>query len=240
MKRRRRRRRLTFTAAAALCFLLLAAVKLSPLAARQYPLLAADTAPVQTEQMVQAADTADGWALVLVNAQHGLPDDFSVELTLLSNGESVDSRMYPALQQMFDDMRAQGVYPTVNEGFRTREDQQAILDDKIAVYLAQGYSYDAARELALDYVAVPGTSEHELGLAVDVTADKTLCTNDTVYAWLAENAYRYGFILRYPADKESVTGIAYEPWHYRYVGTQAAQSIYEQGLCLEEYLGTTA
>ncbi len=85
-----------------------------------------------------------------------------------------------------------------------------------------------------------GTSEHELGLAVDVTADKTLCTNDTVYAWLAENAYRYGFILRYPADKESVTGIACEPWHYRYVGTQAAQTIYEQGLCLEEYLRTTA
>lgn len=221
------KRGVRFLTCTVLCLVLLAAVR-SGWRFRQ---------PQETENLFSFfQNSPQEWNLVLVNAQNPLPDSFSIELTQLSNGESVDSRMYPALQKMFDDMRAQGIYPTVNEGYRTREEQQSVLDDKIAAYEAEGYSEEDARDMALDYVALPGTSEHELGLAVDIIADKSRSSNETVYSWLEQNAYLYGFILRYPAVKESVTGISYEPWHYRYVGEEAAKEMYESGLCLEEYL----
>ena len=91
--------------------------------------------------------------------------------------------------------------------------------------------------MAGQWVAIPGTSEHELGLAVDINADKEQSSNEEVYNWLAENAWRYGFILRYPQGKEDITGIDYEPWHYRYVGKEVAKEIYEAGITLEEYVG---
>lgn len=178
--------------------------------------------------------------LTLVNSTHPLPEGFSVELTLLSNGKYVASEIYPDLQKMFDDMRAQGVYPVVGEGYRTREEQQQMLDDKIYAYENEGYSYNDAVNMAEKLVALPGTSEHELGLAVDINADETLCGNWDVYQWLAENAYKYGFILRYPDGKADITGIDYEPWHYRWVGAEASAEIYSQRLSLEEYLGAAS
>lgn len=182
----------------------------------------------------QKADTPE---LTLVNADHAVPRGWNVELTTLSNGEQVASMIYPDLQEMFDDMRAQGIYPFVRAGYRSRETQEQVLEDRIASYQSEGYSKSRARELALETVAEPGTSEHELGLAVDINADDDRSTGDEVYAWLAENAYKYGFIQRYPEDKTEITGIDHEPWHYRYVGKSAAGEIYNSGECLEEYLG---
>ena len=92
-----------------------------------------------------------------------------------------------------------------------------------------------AQQMALDYVAVPGTSEHELGIAADINSQDGN-TDWNVYAWLKDNAHNYGFILRYPEGKEDITGIDYEPWHYRYVGEEAAREIYERQITLEEYL----
>ncbi len=89
--------------------------------------------------------------------------------------------------------------------------------------------------LAEKWLAIPGTSEHQLGIAVDINADKEKSSNEEVYEWLAENAYKYGFILRYPQSKEDITGTAYEPWHYRYVGEEAAEEIFNRQICLEEY-----
>lgn len=175
------------------------------------------------------------WNLIVVNQWNELPEDYSVELTELSNGQKVDSRIYPYLQEMFDAARAEGIYPVVGEGYRTAEEQQEILDDKIQTYINQGYSPLRAERTAKEWVALPGTSEHQLGIAVDINADKSMCSNEEVYVWLAENAYKYGFILRYPPGKQEITGTSYEPWHYRYVGVEAAQDIYEQGICLEEY-----
>lgn len=139
------------------------------------------------------------------------------------------------MQEMFDAARADGIYPIVREGYRTSEDQEEIFDEKVQAYMDEGYSRIRAESTAKEWVALPGTSEHQLGIAVDINADKTQSTNDEVYAWLAENAYRYGFILRYPRGKEKVTGTSYEPWHYRYVGVEDAQIIYEKQICLEEY-----
>lgn len=178
---------------------------------------------------------SEEWNLIVVNRWNELPEDYSVELTELSNGQKVDSRIYPYLQEMFDAARAEGVYPIVREGYRTAEEQQEILDDKIQTYINQGYSQSRAERTAKEWVALPGTSEHQLGIAVDINADKSKCSNEEVYAWLAENAYKCGFILRYPPGKQEITGTSYEPWHYRYVGVEVAQEIYERGICLEEY-----
>ena len=176
------------------------------------------------------------WYLIVANRWNEIPSDYSVTLTELSNGQKVDSRIYPYLQKMFDDARSQGIYPFVREGYRTAEEQQAIFDERIQEYIDAGNSEEAARELTEKWVAVPGTSEHQLGISVDINADVSKSTSEDVYIWLAENAYQYGFILRYPQGKEDITGTAYEPWHYRYVGIEAAKGIYEQGICLEEYV----
>lgn len=178
---------------------------------------------------------SEEWNLIVVNRWNELPEDYSVELTELSNGQKVDSRIYPYLQEMFDAARAEGIYPIVREGYRTAEEQQEILDDKIQTYINQGYSQSRAEKTAKEWVALPGTSEHQLGIAVDINADKSKCSNEDVYGWLAENAYKYGFVLRYPPGKQKITGTSYEPWHYRYVGEEAAKEIYERGICLEEY-----
>ena len=198
--------------------------------------LAAGTVSLDSAAPEAAACGEGAWSLLLVNRDSPLPDGYQVELTHLSNGQSVDKRIYPALQAMFDAARAQGVYPVVASGFRTAEKQQSLLDEKIAAFEAQGDSPAQARENAEDWVALPGTSEHQTGLAVDINADGINSAGREVYRWLDQNAYRYGFILRYPSDKTGITGISNEPWHYRYVGVTAAAEIRRQNLCLEEYL----
>jgi len=119
---------------------------------------------------------------------------------------------------------------------RTADQQQKLLRDKINAHISDGYSKSEAETLAQTWVAVPRTSEHQLGLAVDINAEKGKSTNEEVYQWLIKNSYKYGFILRYPANKIEITGTNYEPWHYRYVGKEAAKEMYAQGVCLEEYI----
>ena len=159
---------------------------------------------------------------------------WEVETVTLSNGEKVDARIYPELQQMFDDARAEGVYMIVRSGYRTPEDQQDIYDSRIREYEAQGYSAADAKKETEKWVAIPGTSEHQLGLSLDINADGVHSKGSDVYAWLQIHAADYGFIYRFPADKVAVTGISNEPWHYRYVGVELAHAIKDSGLCLEE------
>lgn len=195
---------------------------------------APDTQPPTAAPETQAPEAED-WMLLLVNAEHPIPEGFTVRLKELRNGHHVDERIYPALQQMFDDARAEGIYPLINESYRTEERQQQILDEYIESYQAEGLSREEAEQKALTVVALPGTSEHQLGLAVDIIAEYSDDSTAT-WQWLRDNSWRYGFILRYPENREEITGISFEPWHFRYVGPQAAQEITQQGLCLEEYL----
>ncbi|MDD2401439.1 MAG: M15 family metallopeptidase [Clostridia bacterium] len=176
------------------------------------------------------------WKLILVNGWSYIPKNYTVTLKTLKNDFQVDERIYPDLQEMFDAARNDGSYPLIYSAYRTTEKQQKLFTNKINAYIAEGYSKKEANELAKTWVAVPGTSEHQLGLAIDINAEKDKCTNEEVYVWLNTNGYKYGFIMRYPADKAQITGVNYEPWHYRYVGKEAAKKIYEQGICLEEYL----
>lgn len=178
----------------------------------------------------------DSWMLLLVNINHPIPKEHTVKLKEIDNGEFVDERIYPELRAMLDAMQEQGIYTVVESAYRTTQTQQRIMDDKVAELRRNGYRKDEAKEIAKTWVAVPGTSEHQLGLAVDINADKIWSNNQQVYNWLASNSYHYGFILRYPPDKTEITLTSYEPWHYRYVGAEAARDIFEQGVCLEEYL----
>ena len=179
------------------------------------------------------------WYLILVNKWNYVPEDYEVELTELANGQSVDKRIYPALQEMFDTARSNGVYPIVASGYRTAKEQQNLMDQKIADYRAEGCSAKEAMTKAEAWVAIPGTSEHQLGIAADINADGIHSTGDEVYEWLNQNAYKFGFICRYPPEKTEITGVINEPWHYRYVGIEAATEIQNQGVCLEEYLNRT-
>lgn len=186
------------------------------------------TAPVEDD---------DSWMLMLVNRENPLPEGYEPQLVELDNGQQIDQRILEPLQQMFDDMRADGVYPIVAAGYRTQEKQQSIMDERIQEYLDQGYSQEDAVAEAESWVAIPGTSEHQLGLAVDINADGINSAGYEVYDWLAEHAADYGFIQRYPEDKIDITGISNEPWHYRYVGVEAARDMVDKNLCLEEYVG---
>ena len=181
------------------------------------------------------------WRLLLVNGKHSLPEGFEVKLKELKNEQAVDERCYPDLQQMMDDCRAAGFQPLICSSYRSQEKQQKLFDNKVAELKKQGISDEEVREEAAKVIAVPGTSEHQTGLALDIVdinnqnLDESQ-ENTPVQQWLVKNCWQYGFILRYPASKTDITGITYEPWHCRYVGKEAAQAIHDQGLCLEEYL----
>ena len=217
VRRKRRRRLLSLCLLAVFLLLILTVlnVYLSPL--------------THIENIAPAREVP--WNLILVNRDNPITEDYEPTLTQLSNGTSVDERIYPELQAMFDAARQEGYDPQVVSGYRTEAEQQQLLDEKIREFEAEGYGKSKAERLAAQWVALPGTSEHQLGLAVDINGS----TYD-IYYWLQENSYKYGFIYRYPADKTDITGIAHEEWHYRYVGVDAATDIYQQNICLEEYL----
>lgn len=196
------------------------------------PVSAPDPAP---------APAAGDWNLILVNPWNALPEGYSVSLTQLKNGHAVDQRCYPELQAMMDACRAAGLSPVICSSYRAQETQERLFQNKVDRLVAKGYSAAEARAEAGKAVAVPGTSEHQLGLAVDIVdldnQNLDESQEDTpVQKWLMAHSWEYGFILRYPSEKSERTGIIYEPWHYRYVGKPAAKEIYERGICLEEYL----
>lgn len=220
-----------------------------------------DKKQAQEEQQQQVAETlarqdepqkpepakpsaADNELLTLVNPWNELPEDWQVDLVTLSNGLQIDRRCYDALQEMMDACREAGYEPLICSAYRTQETQQDLFNNKVAKLEAEGKSHDEAVQEAGTVVAVPGTSEHQLGLTVDVVdVNNQNLTEEQektpTQKWLMANSWRYGFIHRYPNSKSDITGIIYEPWHYRYVGKDAAQEIFNKGITLEEYLGVT-
>lgn len=188
---------------------------------------AAEEAP-ETQSEVSAEIDPDEWNLLLVNPWNAIPEGYSVETASVEGGYEVDARVADSLEAMLADCREAGHSPVVISAFRTRDTQE--------------YLYNTTANK--DDTAYPGTSEHECGLAVDIletgyggdwdNAEKTAQTE--TQKWLTENCKDYGFILRYPSDKEEITGIVYESWHYRYVGREHAAKIMDSGVCLEEYL----
>lgn len=181
------------------------------------------------------ADMAREWNMILVNDDYYLSDGYQVELWELQNGERVDARIYPYLQEMIEAAEKEDIYMFVADGYRSKEEQEQIMNEKVKEYKEKIPVEFIAKYMAKKWVAVPGTSEHQLGLAVDINAD-IYNYGWEVYSWLDKHAHEYGFIQRYPEDKTRITGISYEPWHYRFVGIEAATEMYEKNLCLEEYV----
>lgn len=177
--------------------------------------------------------------LTLVNPWNQVPEDWAVDLVTLPNGLEIDKRCYDALMDMIDGCYDAGLTPVICSAYRTQDFQQTLYDNKVSEWMEQGYSREEAREKAGHQVAVPGTSEHQLGLAVDINADGVNSAGYEVYDWLDKHAHEYGFIRRFPESKTDITGVANEPWHYRYVGKKVASEIHDRGICLEEYLNQT-
>lgn len=181
--------------------------------------------------------------LLLVNPWNRIPESYSAFLDTVEEGFLMDRRCSAALMRMLNDCRAAGNLAVLCSAYRTEEYQQELFDNKIMRLLGEGVAYDQAPVVAARSVAVPGTSEHQLGLAVDII-DELYVNLDywqqftSVQQWLMANCSDYGFILRYPNEKSEITGIIFEPWHYRYVGISNAKAIEASGLTLEEYLET--
>lgn len=181
------------------------------------------------------------WYLVLVNNSHPMEDGYVPELTEIKPGHSVDTRIANAARKMLADAEKAGLHVEICSAYRSVERQKQVFGDSMKDRVKEGMTYwDAYEETALN-VALPGTSEHALGLALDLISNQYSELDEkqeeTPEAkWLAENCYKYGFILRYPPEKTHITGITYEPWHYRYVGEEYAEKIMDLGITLEEYL----
>ena len=186
----------------------------------------------------------DDELLTVVNPWNPLPEDWVCDLVTLSDGRRVDSRCYEAFEEMMAACRDAGYAPFLCSAYRTQETQQSLYDNKVQLLMNSGMGEEEAKVEAAKAVAIPGTSEHQLGLAVDIVdANMQDLTdeqeNTETQKWLMANSWRYGFIHRYPNDKTDITGIIYEPWHYRYVGKAAAQDIFNRDITLEEYVGKT-
>lgn len=190
--------------------------------------------------------TEEGARILLVNPWNALPADYAPNLVKLSDSISskeifVERSCLDALERMIADCNEQCPSVCVISGHRTHSYQEGLYNRKVNYYLEQGYSEADAKIAAAKVVAVPGTSEHQLGLAVDIIDTRSWSLTEVqeslpAQQWLMENCWKYGFILRYPKDKTQETGIIYEPWHYRYVGEPLAKELYDSGLTLEEYL----
>ena len=216
-------------------------------------------APVVAPQLASKADATkhkveakkkldlNDWKLLLVNWEHPVDLEYMKNLKLQSIRETdrmqymVDERIHQELKQMLDDAKAKGIDLIVCSAFRTLEDQTELFEAQVKRRTEAGMNLAAAQEDAANWVARPGTSEHHTGLAVDIVVSYYQNLNDgfaetKAFDWLNSNCQKYGFILRYPKNKKDVTKVNYEPWHYRYVGSELAQEIENLGLCFEEYL----
>ena len=186
---------------------------------------------------VEPGGLVDGMP-ILVNPTHAIPEGYVPQVTPITGSEyQFDVNAVSYLNQMMGEAYDQGVILYPISAYRSNESQTRNFNQKLEENKASGLSDEEAYALTAKYIAVPGTSEHSLGLAVDLNSLDESFDQTQAFQWLQEHCADYGFILRYPKDKVEITGIAYEPWHYRYVGKEHAKIIMEQGICLEEYLG---
>ena len=178
--------------------------------------------------------------MVLINSTHPIQEGYAFEQYTLNCGEIIDSRIHTDLVNMLEACNAAGFEYTIVSGYRDKTAQQSDFDNTVASYVADGLSQEEAEAKANQDGQKPGYSEHETGLALDIAnlgytnLDESLATDGTV-SWLMNNCYMYGFIVRYPSDKTDITGISYEPWHFRYVGVEAATFMHDNNLTLEEF-----
>ena len=198
---------------------------------------------VQTppEPLIPEVSEENLWMTRLVNSTSLLEEGYVPELAVVNSaGYKFDARAAEDLKAMLEAARSEGLSPMICSSYRSWEQQNTLFDKQVVKQQNMGLPYEEAYEKAKTVVAFPGTSEHQTGLAADIVATSHQMLDDSQeqtaeQQWLMEHCWEYGFILRYPKDKSDITGIIYEPWHYRYVGHEVAQYIHENSLSLEEY-----
>lgn len=209
------------------------------------------TAPVTT-QPVTAAVAQPGtinnptiitideekWHLTLVNSSYRIPDDYQPDLVYVcGSGERLDRKVAEHYEEMYNAAKKDGVDLAPCSGYRSYELQERNYNNKVSFYESQGYSHEDAKVKAATIIMPPGSSEHNLGYAMDIVCVDEWFEDTAEFRWLTENAADYGFIMRYPKDKQDITKVIYEPWHWRYVGVELAKELKDSGLVLEEYMG---
>lgn len=203
----------------------------------------------KTQLMIQSGNenteehkfSKDDWNLLLVNKQHPVPEGHTFELGTIAGSMKCDARILPELFAMLQAARDEGIYLAVCSPYRDIERQQNLFERKIKTHMSNGYSYMEAYKKASQIVTVPGASEHQIGLALDIISNDYTVLNEgfektSAGKWLKKHCKDYGFILRYPRGKEYITGIDYEPWHFRYVGKEVATIIMDNEITLEEFV----
>ena len=179
--------------------------------------------------------------ILLVSENHPLNQNIQIPLKTISKNLQIHEMIYDDLFHMLNEMIKAGLKPVICSAYRSFQRQKELYEKKCQYYQNKRYSFDIAQKLASQWVAKPGCSEHQTGLALDIVSvdyqqldEKQEQTQEQ--QWLMLNSWRYGFILRYPKGKQSITHVNYEPWHYRYVGKIAATEIYNRQITLEEYV----
>ena len=178
------------------------------------------------------------WNLMVVNLTREIPEGYKPEVVeVVNSGHDLDKRVAPHYEDMYYAAKKEGIILTPFSGNRSYERQRINYNNLTETYMSRyGIDRKAAEKKAATVILPPGTSEHNIGLAMDICNTYDSFANTAEYAWRTKNAYKYGFSLRYPKGKEDITGVVYEPWHWRYVGIEYAKKIRDSGLCLEEYL----
>ncbi|WP_051656648.1 M15 family metallopeptidase [Butyrivibrio sp. AE3004] len=193
-----------------------------------------------TESEQNSAFEKDDWKLILVNKQHPIPEGYDFPLGEIDNTMKCDERVISSLMSMLRAAAGEGINLAICSPYRDSGRQEGLFARKVNYYLEEGLSYMDAYNFASQAVTVPGSSEHQIGLAFDIVCGSYYNLDEgfgdtEAGKWLAENSYKYGFVVRYLKGKENITGIEYEPWHFRYVGVDAATVMYNENLCLEEF-----
>lgn len=195
-----------------------------------------DNAENQVPEVKPKKEITD-WRITLANYENILPENFKVELANIDDTKQFDARAIEYLNKMMNDMRKSGIANVwVQSAYRSVARQKELYDNSVQKYLKQGKTQEEAEKLTEEYINKPGASDHNLGLAVDFNNVDNNFEDLKAFKWLKENAENYGFVLRYPKDKEDITKIEYESWHWRFVGEEHAKKMNELNMCLEEYV----
>ena len=208
--------------------------------ADRIPVMAPDGTYQKFEKIPFEVDLED-WGYLLVNELHPLQQGYEPQLAGTRNGQRVDRRIKTDLEKMIDDARKEGMRLMICSSYRDYQKQDVLMDESIEKFVKRGLDYRDAFFKTKEQIALTGASEHHTGLAVDIVGTRhqsldSAQANTKEAKWLAEHAHEYGFILRYPKDKEEITMISFESWHYRYVGKEAAAFMKDNNLCLEEFV----
>lgn len=202
------------------------------------PVTAEPTTAKRKAMLVDIND-AENWVLAMIGVNYPLPDKYSPNLSEAVDGSSVklDSRVATHYREMYNAAKQAGCILTPYSGYHTYSLQESTYTRKLNYYISQGYTEEQAAAETQKKTLPAGCSEHNAGLCMDIVSASSDFVNTKEFQWLCDNAMNYGFVLRYPENKQEITGVNYQPWHWRFVGVEAAKEMAQNNQCLEEYLG---